>query len=186
MYLHRTALCVAGCVSTQLRCRGTTGPLDPLRTKPNLLAWCRWRSIRPVQCQVSRLEKTARANLKEKGKSKDGKGKGKGKKGEKSRDQKPIVKTEQFQGYCGYCEKWGHKRANCRKRIADGKSEGGAAAASADDGGEAAAVMEVDDEGGSLGWCFAVASLCQASRFPFSHHTMSLYIDMKMIGPGNC
>ena len=41
-----------------------------------------------------------------KGKSKDGKGKGKGKKGEKSKDLKPIVKTEQFQGYCAYCEKW--------------------------------------------------------------------------------
>ena len=52
------------------------------------------------------------------------KGKGTGKKGEKSKDQKPQAKTEQFQGYCGYCEKWGHKRADCRKRIADGKSKG--------------------------------------------------------------
>ena len=24
-----------------------------------------------------------------------------------------------FQGYCGYCNLWGHKRADCRKRIAD-------------------------------------------------------------------
>ena len=69
--------------------------------------------------------------------------KGKGKKGDKSKDQKPISKPEQFQGYCGYCEKWGHKRANCRKRIDDAKSNGGAAA-SADDG-DVAAVMEVDD-----------------------------------------
>ena len=59
-----------------------------------------------------------------KGKSKDGKDKDKGKKGERSKDQKPMVKTEQFQGCCGYCEKWGHKRADCRKRIADGKSKG--------------------------------------------------------------
>ena len=42
------------------------------------------------------------------GKSKDGKGKGKGKKGDKSKDQKPISKPEQFQEYCGYCDKWGH------------------------------------------------------------------------------
>ena len=41
-----------------------------------------------------------------KGKSKDAKGKGKGKKGDKSKDQKPISKPEQFQGYCGYCDKW--------------------------------------------------------------------------------
>ena len=24
-----------------------------------------------------------------------------------------------FQGYCGYCNAWGHKRADCRKRLAD-------------------------------------------------------------------
>ena len=41
-----------------------------------------------------------------KGKSKDGKGKGKGKKGEKSKDQKSMVKTQHLQGYCGYCAKW--------------------------------------------------------------------------------
>ena len=61
-----------------------------------------------------------------KGKSKGkGKGKGKGKKGDKSKDQKPISKPEQFQGYCGYCDKWVHKRADCRIRIADAKSKGG-------------------------------------------------------------
>ena len=100
-----------------------------------------------------------------KGKSKDGKGKGKGKKGDKSKDQKPISKPEQFHGYCGYCDKWGHKRVDCRKRIAETKSKGGAAAASADDG-DAAAVMEVDDvvmttgdDETSTGWCFALASM---------------------------
>ena len=85
--------------------------------------------------------KDGKGKSKGKGNSKDGKCKGKGKKGDKSQDQKPISKPEQFQGYC---EKWGHKRADCRKRIADGKSKGGAAAASADDG-DVAAVMEVDD-----------------------------------------
>ena len=102
-----------------------------------------------------------------KGKSKDGKGKGKGKKGEKSKDQKPHAKTEQFQGYCGYCEKWGHKRADCRKRITDGKSLGGTAAASAHNHGDVAAVMDVDDlvmdaeaDETSAGWCFGVSSMC--------------------------
>ena len=91
--------------------------------------------------------RSTKGKSKGKGKSKDGKGKGKGKKGENSKDQKPVTKTEQFQGYCGYCEKWGHKRADCRKRIADGKSKGAAAAASADNDEDVAAVMEVDDSG---------------------------------------
>ena len=102
-----------------------------------------------------------------KGKSKDGKGKGKGKKGDKSKEQKPISKLEQFQGYCGYCERWRHTRADCRQRIADVKSKGGAAAASADNDADVAAVMEVDDEvmgteddETSTGWCFGVTSLC--------------------------
>ena len=56
--------------------------------------------------------------------SKDCKGKGKGKNGDKSKDQKPISKPEQFQGYCGCCDKREHKRADCRKRIADAKSKG--------------------------------------------------------------
>ena len=101
------------------------------------------------------------------GKNKDDKGKDKGKKGEKSKDQKPTIKTEQFQGYCGYCEKLGSKRADCRKRIADGKSKGGAAAASADNDGDVAAAMNVDEsvmdiEGdeASTGWCFGVSSMC--------------------------
>ena len=94
--------------------------------------------------------------------------KARAKKGDKSKDQKPISKPEQFQGYCGYCDKWGQKRADCRKRTADAKSKGGAAAASADDG-DVAAVMEVDDvvmrtgdDEPSTGRCFAVASMCAA------------------------
>ena len=102
-----------------------------------------------------------------KGKNKDGKGKGKGKKGDKSKDQKAVTKTEQFQGYCEYCEKWGHKRAECRKCIADGKSKGGAAAASADNDGDVATVMNVNDymmdtewDEASTGWRFGVSSMC--------------------------
>ena len=94
------------------------------------------------------------------GKSKDGKDNGKGKKGNKSKDQKPISKPEQFQGYCGYCDKWGHKRVDCRKRISDAKSTGGAAAASADNNGDVAAVMEVDDVVMRTGWCFFLTSMC--------------------------
>ena len=97
--------------------------------------------------------KDGKGKSKGKGESKDGKGKGKGKKGDKSKDQQPISKP-----------KWGHKRAECRKRTADAKSKGGAAAAS---DGDVAAVMEVDDvvmragdDETSTGWCFAVTSLC--------------------------
>ena len=96
------------------------------------------------------------------GKSKDGKGKAEGKMSEKGKEQIQPDKNGQFQGYCGYCEKWRHKRADCRKRIADGKTKGGAAAASVDNDGEVQAVMEIDDEGESLGWCFGVTSLCAA------------------------
>ena len=94
------------------------------------------------------------------------KGKGKGKKGDKNKEQKPISKPEQFQGYCGYCDRWAHKRVDCRKRIASAKSKSGVAAAHADDG-DIAAVMEVDDvvmragdDGTSTGWCFALTSMC--------------------------
>ena len=77
-----------------------------------------------------------------------------------------MTKTEEFQGYCGYCEKWRHKRADCRKRIADGKSKGGAAAASGNNDGDVAAVMVVDDfvmdaeRDASTGWCLGVSRMC--------------------------
>ena len=48
--------------------------------------------------------KDEKGKSKGKGKSKDGKGKSNGKKGDKSKDQKPISESEQFQGYCGYCD----------------------------------------------------------------------------------
>ena len=127
MYVHRTVQCVAGYVSTQRRCGCTTGPLDLLRINLNLLARNQWRSTRLEQCQVSRLAKTARAKPKERARARTEKARCKGKKGEKSKDQKSVTEAEQCQGYCGYCEKWIQKRADCRKRIADGKSKGGAA-----------------------------------------------------------
>ena len=67
-----------------------------------------WNTRRPVPMEVGQTRAVSgfSSGKDSKGKSKDGKGKGKGKKGEKSKDLKPIVKTEQFQGYCGYCEKW--------------------------------------------------------------------------------
>ena len=52
-------------------------------------------------------DKDGKGKSKGKGTSKDGKGKGKGKKGDKSKDQEPISKREQFQGYCGYCDQMG-------------------------------------------------------------------------------
>ena len=59
-----------------------------------------------------------------KGKGKDGKSNGKHVKGKaKSEKGSGIEKSSgnaqapaQFQGFCGFCEKWGHKRADCRKR----------------------------------------------------------------------
>ena len=87
-----------------------------------------------------------------------------------------MSEPEQFQAYCGCCDKWGHKRADCRKRIADAKSKGGAVAASADDG-DVAAVMEVDDvvmRGGddetSTG-----ASLSQACVLSWDQHVLSCW-----------
>ena len=114
------------------------------------LVWYPWRSIRHEQCRVSRLEKTGRANPKE-----------------GARARMVRARAKERKGYCGYCETWGHKRADCRKRIADGESKGGAAAASADNDGDVAAVMDdvdfaLDAEGDetSAGWCFGVSSMC--------------------------
>ena len=154
-----------------MRCGDTTGPLDLLRTKPNLLDQCQRRSIRLAQCQVSRLARTGKGSRKEWARARMARAKARARKVTRAgMDQKPVSKHEQFQGYCGYCEKWGHERADCRKRIADGKSKGGASAASAHNDGDVTAVMEVDDavmgtgdDETSTGWCFAVASLCAAA-----------------------
>ena len=87
--------------------------------------------------------------------------------GDKSKDQKPISKPEQFQEHCGYCDKWGHKRADCRKGIAR---------ASADNDGDVAAVMEGDDvvmrighDETSTGWCL----LLQVCVLPWDQQVLS-------------
>ena len=64
------------------------------------------------------------------GKSKGGKGgKGKGKKGkgkDKGSDSGPPKTGKdgkpQFQGYCRYCNIWGHREIDCRKKIKDASS----------------------------------------------------------------
>merc|ERR1712194_232365 len=65
-----------------------------------------------------------------KGNGKDGKD---GKKGKDKGKGKLKSKGEKFDGECGYCGKWGHKRADCRKKAAaeaaEKPPEGGAAAA---------------------------------------------------------
>ena len=134
---HRTAQCVAGYVSMPRRCGDTTGPLDFLRTRPHVLDRYLWMSIKARMARAkARARKATRARI---------------------RSQYPNLSNSK--GYCGYCDKWGHKRD-------DAKSKVGAAAASADDG-DVAAVMEVDDvvmrtgdDETSPAWCFALTSVC--------------------------
>ena len=97
------------------------------------------------------------ARARQKG-SKDGKGKGKGKRGKER--QGAETRKARSRDTADTSKKWRHKCADCRKRVADGKSKCGAAAASVDTDGEVQAVMQSDDEEASLGWCFAVTSLC--------------------------
>ena len=65
-----------------------------------------------------------------KGKDKSGKDRrAKGKKGDgkgnKDKSSEGKGKTEYFAGYCGYCWKKGHKRKDCRKRLADMAAKNG-------------------------------------------------------------
>ena len=66
-----------------------------------------------------------------KAKGKDGKGKPKGKKGDKGGKPGQAGKssTATFQGECGFCGKWGHKRKDCWAKQAkdkgNGKGQGG-------------------------------------------------------------
>ena len=115
-----------------------------------------------------------------KGKGKDGKSSGKqhvkGKvKSEKGsgnvKGASNVQVTTQFQGYCGFCEKWGHKRADCRKRqreqgpsSAPSVKSASALSSSKSAGGDAVAQVatltysgeepkEKDDK-----WCFAMTT----------------------------
>jgi len=49
-----------------------------------------------------------------KGDGKNNKGQGKGKE-----PGKPSATSQKFEGYCDYCWKWGHKKADCRKLAAE-------------------------------------------------------------------
>ena len=54
--------------------------------------------------------------------------------------------TEQFDGECNYCGKWGHKRAGCRKKIYDDKGKGrGASTASAAAEGPSVGAVTYED-----------------------------------------
>ena len=76
-----------------------------------------------------------------KNKGKDGKSRGKGSSSSGSSMASSSGlgtsisgRPAQFQGECGYCWKWGHKRADCRKRLAD-KASVGAVTEAGDSGG---------------------------------------------------
>ena len=77
----------------------------------------------PVPMDVGQI-KVDKSGKGKTGKGKDGNSNGKHVKGKvKSENGSGNVKgggnvqaPAQFQGYCGYCEKWGHKRADFRKR----------------------------------------------------------------------
>ena len=83
------------------------------------------------------------------GKGKKGKGnKGKDKKGKTKEDKNGKGKptTEKFDGECGYCGKWGHKRQDCRKKTYDEKGKGkGASAASVGAEGPSVGAVTYED-----------------------------------------
>ena len=99
------------------------------------------------------------------GKSSHGKGESEGEgqeqgwQGQRQRQEgrEGMVKNDQFRGYCT-----AKGEDTIVPTAGNGKSKGGAAAAPRDNDGEVAAVIEVDDEGESLAWCFSVANLCAA------------------------
>ena len=110
----------------------------PAKQKENYLALRRWIkdycvSSRiyddsgiaggPVPMDVGQI-KGDKSGKGKKGKGKDGKSNGKHVKGKVKSEKGSgneksggnVQAPAQFQGYCGFCEKWGHKRADCRKR----------------------------------------------------------------------
>ncbi len=94
--------------------------------------------------------------------NKDNGKKGRDKKGKtkEAKNGKGKVPTEQFDGECGYCGKWGHRRADCRKKIYDDKGKGkGASAASAAAEGPSVGAVTYEDwnmEPKPDSWAFAV------------------------------
>ena len=119
-----------------------------------------------------------------KGKGDKDKGKGKGDKGKTKKgggkhDATKPAADQYFAGECGYCGRWGHKRADCKKRARDtaGKPGGGQTAAVAADEETSSFttsstrqvttsyVEEQADADISL-WIFAVASVGDRARDP--------------------
>ena len=107
--------------------------------------------------------KHTRDKGKRKGKRKD-KNKHKGNDGDRSKERDEWnsgQRQAKFQGYCSHCSKWGHKRAECRARLAQQKS--GSVSGVREPEGEAEDVMaaqwsDVDTEDvemDSPSWCFA-------------------------------
>ena len=155
-------------------------PLEQRRSVDALKLWTRESSYAtPGLFQGSRpmqVGAVSDGGKGKKGKSKftgdKGKGKGKGKDknkhkgndGDKSKERDDWhngQRQAKFQGYCSHCSKWGHKRANCRTRLAQQKN--GAAAGVQEPESEAEDVKvaqwsDVDSEDvnmDSSSWCFA-------------------------------
>jgi len=100
-----------------------------------------------------------------------GKGKGKGK---GDHYTKPFNgKGAPFQGYCGYCDGWGHKRAECRKRERDLAARDGKAAAVANATAEelaaAAAAPPKTGTVGAVAFCESVASSHYDDAYSWQH-----------------
>ena len=101
-----------------------------------------------------------------KGKKVSPKGKQKWKVKGKAKDEQKGGKgkpTEKFDGECSYCGKWGHKRADCRKKSYDekgikGTGKSSTAAAVGVEGAGVSTVIrdETGDQQAIDGWAFAV------------------------------
>ena len=92
----------------------------------------------PAPMDVGAVQKGDNKGKWGKGKDKGGKGKN-GKKGKEKGVMKASGKSRRFDGYCSYCEKYGHKKADCRQRARDqqgaGKGKGSTNAVEATGGG---------------------------------------------------
>ena len=82
------------------------------------------------------------------------KGKDGGKKGSFSKGK--FDKPKGFEGYCSYCSKWGHKKAECRQRERDRAAKGKG-------GSVNATTAEENTPGGSASVAGAVSYICATS-----------------------
>eukprot|EP00971_Amphidinium_carterae_P281929 5596588-Amphidinium_carterae.2 len=143
----------------------------------------------PMQVDAAQYGKGKGKGGKAKGKGKDGKNKkgGSGKKGQQKGNASQGGKSgaganstgsaagsssTYFEGECGYCGKWGHKRADCRKRLSMAQrnqgsagSTGGSVSATSTEtpaGVQAVSAAPATQAEMAEGWVFAV---CETS-FP--------------------